>query len=94
MQTCLVCNEEITNPICSNCLEQELMYWARDRDKNLINKIRNLKKDLDTYETTDATCIRCGNEINICSHCFLTEVMELIKDENLKSLFKKSFISF
>ncbi|MDD5650120.1 MAG: hypothetical protein PHF86_06860 [Candidatus Nanoarchaeia archaeon] len=94
MQTCMVCNEEITNPICNGCLEYELMYWARDRDKNLISKIKKLKKEFNVYETTDATCIRCGSKINICSHCFLIEVMDLIKDEDLKSLFKKSFISF
>ncbi|MBU0929628.1 MAG: hypothetical protein KJ623_00990 [Nanoarchaeota archaeon] len=94
MQTCLVCNDEITNPICINCLEQELIYWFVDYDPKLVSRIRVLKRAFDMYEDTEANCIKCGNNINVCSHCFLTEVMNLIKDENLKSLFKKSFISF
>ena len=94
MQICPICNEAISNPICIDCLEQELLYWARDRDKNLVREIRRLRNSLDVFDMGEEKCIRCGTEMNICSHCFLTEVYKLIKDEELKTLFRKSFISF
>ena len=94
MQVCQICNEAITNPICIDCLEQEALYWARDRDTKLIRQIKNLKKSFDVFDLNTEKCIRCGNEMRVCSHCFLTEIAKLIKDENLRTLFKKSFISF
>jgi len=92
MQLCL--NEKITNPICINCLEQELISWARDRDYTLVRKIKLLKKEFDVFEKTSTKCLRCGNKMSTCSSSFLLEAMELIKDDKLKYLFKKSFISF
>jgi len=94
MQLCPICNEAISNPICINCLEQELLNWARDQDKKLVTGIRKLRNSLDVFDLGEERCIKCNAEMNICSHCFLTEVPKIIRDENLKNIFRKSFISF
>lgn len=90
---CVVCDEAITNPICPNCLEKEMQYWILERDPFLADSFRNSGKlETETYNE-ETTCVICGNNMNMCAHCFCKDVLEWLTEKNteLGREFEKHF---
>ena len=90
-QMCLVCEEDITNPICPDCIEKEICAWLSERDPELIPSVKSKGNDALTRWVTN--CIICGKNMGICGHCFSKEVLEVINNRNDKHL-TNDFISF
>jgi len=79
---CVVCDEAITNPICQECIGKEIQYWVFDRDPSLTWLFEN-KGNFRTESYEEGTiCIFCGRKMNMCAHCFCSDILELIKDKN------------
>ncbi len=76
---CIDCTEIISNPICSDCLGQQMKQVLSEIDPALADKI------LTNNFAGDTHCIQCGNEMGLCAHCFSKDVYEQIKDLNEKA---------
>lgn len=76
---CTICDDAVTNPICVECLCEEIEEWLRETKPKLM---REVKKVASFYKemTPISTCILCGKQMSVCRHCFTKEVHEIIKE--------------
>lgn len=89
MTPCGVCNEEITNPICTNCLQTEITHWMEDFKAGNSEAVKNIK-DLFTHFSTGVNCIICAKELNVCAHCYCKEAKKHVY-EDYKEKFIRAF---
>ncbi len=73
---CVECDEVITNPLCSECLAENMRLVVEEHDPFLAEKIQGIAIEGDT------TCIRCGNRMALCAHCFSMETYEFLQEQN------------
>ena len=73
--TCVECNEAITNPICPDCLAVRMQIMVGEYDQEVAGKIKGFDMDGDT------TCILCGKNMGLCAHCFSKDIHEFLKEK-------------
>lgn len=73
---CIECSEVITNPLCSECLAEEMQAMIAEYDPGMANAIVGFPVDGDT------TCISCGNSMGLCAYCFSKDVYLFLEEEN------------
>jgi|SRR3989344_5155786 len=88
---CVLCGEVITNPICINCLEKEIEYWLMDKKPRTISMIRYSTKNFNSYAHDVTNCVICGNNMNVCPHCYVKEISSMIKSNRLMKEFLVQF---
>ncbi|PIN80737.1 hypothetical protein COV11_03430 [Candidatus Woesearchaeota archaeon CG10_big_fil_rev_8_21_14_0_10_30_7] len=81
MTQCDVCNEAITNPICTDCLQTEVTHWMEDFNAGNVEEVKSLKK-LFAHFKSGVNCIICKNELNVCAHCYCKEAKRYVNPEN------------
>jgi hypothetical protein len=90
-KACVVCNEAITNPICMHCLEEEMTSWFAVFDSSHIKEMKESSKILPSYGVTDVNCIRCGNTMDVCPHCYSKDVLMGLNNKMLADTFVETF---
>jgi hypothetical protein len=82
-EKCVICDEAITNPICPECLERQVMYWIAESNKpSLVPILRGVGASVKAFTHENTTCIVCNENMNVCPHCYCSEVyMWLIDNE-------------
>lgn len=90
-EACVLCGEVITNPICIDCLKREMYYWFMDKNKNMVNLIRDMTRSFKEYTHDVTRCIICGKNMNVCAHCYVKEVSDLIKNKETREEFLLQF---
>lgn len=88
---CLLCGDAITNPICFTCLEDEVEEWLSGRMPRLVPKLKKTGEAFRSYTHPGTSCILCGNNMNVCTHCYCYEVNKLF--DNYPRL-REEFIEF
>lgn len=96
---CPDCGEVITNPICEECLLEEINSWLGYSGKkltidlNIFHDTNNYFNDLIADSKEHTKCIICGKPIIHCNFCTLTLFKEQIKmqDLNLLDSFRDHF---
>lgn len=78
---CAVCGEAITNPICPECLQNEIEQWIDGFKPSAAKRIKGYSWGFDTYRHDTVKCVVCGNNMSICAHCFCKDVFELVEKE-------------
>lgn len=82
---CEECNEAITNPVCPDCLEKEVIAWLRERQReDLILKINDrmsLLKKQSRESECKVKCIICKTDFGICSHCTSRQLLKVFQRE-------------
>ena len=76
--SCLVCNEAITNPICSDCVGKEIEQWLSEKRPSLVEKFRDMGNINLDYAST--LCIVCGSNMNVCAHCYCEDIRYWLRD--------------
>ena len=74
---CLLCGDVITNPICYTCLEGEIEEWLSNKMPKLVPKLKKTGKTFSSYTHRGTTCILCGSNMNVCTHCYCYEVHKM-----------------
>lgn len=83
MGLCAVCNESITNPICTRCMAKSLEAWLMQNNPGLIDLLKsrlNIFDGLEDEYTADVNCIKCNRPMNICIYCSVDEIYEWLKE--------------
>ncbi|MBW2971229.1 hypothetical protein KY320_03655 [Candidatus Woesearchaeota archaeon] len=80
---CTVCQQAITNPICPECWERQLLQWALVEDISLMPLIEQISK-LPSLGNEITTCILCGSKMHVCTFCMAEEFLEFLKLERPK----------
>lgn len=84
MNTCSICDEPITNPICPKCIAKSLRVWLMQNNPDLIEVVDdklNMFMGLNSLDS-DMHCIKCGGEMSICMYCFTETIYDDIKESN------------
>lgn len=82
---CVECDEIITNPLCPQCLVQEMVVQIGEQDSCLAHTIYGFDISGDT------TCISCHKPMGICVYCCSKDVYEYLREKN--QLLAKEFLS-
>lgn len=95
---CLVCKESIYNPLCQQCLNQQLEVWLTsypDLSEKLKPKIKKFI-DLAHNETEESlTCISCKDKkVTICPYCFTEFVLSQLKKLKANKQIIREFLKF
>ena len=79
-KVCMSCGEGISHPVCPQCLEREMIAWARVEAPFMVELIENM---IDSTPLTGEhnSCIFCGESFNVCSYCSAKEVLQFLKAE-------------
>lgn len=65
------CEEAAIDPLCPECLGQEVKEWLNER-------IPSLKKEFDWPKiSTGLKCWRCGNDEGVCAEKYLSDAYGL-----------------
>ena len=77
----------ITNPVCPECLTQQMRQMVGEYDMKLASKINSINIEGDTL------CISCGEKTGLCAHCFCKDIYFFLKenDKNLAAEFMARF---
>ena len=79
--SCEVCRDVITQPVCPECLEKEMVEWLiykKGKNIELINFIKKTTKSFEAYGYIDTKCIICGEKMRVCAHCYCKEIFDYI----------------
>ena len=90
-EECLLCGDVIANPICFRCLEGDVEEWLGDRLPKLVPRLKKTGDVFRSYAHSGTRCILCGDNMNVCTHCYCYEVNKLF--ENYPRL-AEEFIEF
>jgi len=82
---CIECREGITNPICPDCLADSIKAWLRDKVPSLADELVTPRFE------TGVKCIKCGNKMGICAHCYVNDVYDYFW--NLTPMLATDFIN-
>ncbi|MBI2128650.1 hypothetical protein HYU07_00275 [Candidatus Woesearchaeota archaeon] len=77
---CILCSEQITQPVCFNCLAKEMACWLDERNKALVPLLISRSNIFKVYNHKAARCIICGGNMNVCAHCFSREIHEWLSE--------------
>jgi len=81
-QKCVICDEAITNPICPECLERQIMYWVAEKKPSLVPILRGIGSSIKAYTHDNTSCVICGHNMNVCPHCYCSDIyLWLVENE-------------
>ncbi len=76
--TCIACQEAVTNPICQECLEKEIEFWLKRHKPRLISELRRKTREfiVMTDYSSNINCIFCKKNFNACAYCYTEFIQE------------------
>ncbi len=93
--SCRVCNESISDPICRDCYIKQIRILLNDLPIHLQDKeiILNMIKNEFLVETlNDTECILCKQkDVILCRYCFSKILVNILKEMNFTEDLIESF---
>ena len=78
--TCPVCMDVIDNPICPECIQEEIEQWLSNKSPRYMDNLRKSITHFDNKDVNGPKCIKCGKQVEICPYCFMKELNNIIKE--------------
>lgn len=95
---CDSCSQAVSNPLCPNCLAQEIEAWLTlypDLKKRLLPKMRHYLNNIDGDIFDSTICIKCNNNrASVCPYCFTDFVLIQLKKLEANKIVLKEFFEF
>lgn len=95
---CLVCKDAIYNPLCQNCLAEQIKVWLTsysDLDKKLMPKLKQFLRDVHNETDEGITCAVCKNKkAVVCPYCFTEFVLGQLKKLQVNKQIMREFLIF
>ena len=87
-----MCDEAVTNPICTDCLKEQMKTWLGETEPGLIAEVEEITKWFNYLEPI-SRCALCGREMKVCRHCFTKEIFTVIQHQHpeLEETFLQQF---
>lgn len=81
-ETCQLCLQEITNPICASCYLKHARHWLRDfglTEGQADIAIKKIKEKLPEETLNEHECIICRNgKLSVCMYCAFLKTSPII----------------
>jgi len=73
-ESCVMCGEAITNPLCLACIQKEIEQWIAAKRASLVPLVRAMSEPFYSYGQQGISCIKCRNNMTVCGHCYAKEM--------------------
>ena len=74
--SCVECNQIITNPICAECLADRMRIMIHEYNPKLAREIVGCNISGDTH------CLFCGKGMALCAYCFSRGIYDFLEEKN------------
>jgi hypothetical protein len=96
-ETCEVCMQPITNPICVGCYIKQIEAWLKDIHMTAIPRsviISQIKKNMVFDSLNEEECVICRKDsVSICSYCFFKQVSIILHKMEVRAEFVDVFLA-
>ena len=75
---CVACEEEITNPLCPQCLHEEMRQWLLEQGED---RRAATVGSFPVPGNGETTCIKCHAPMAICTYCCTRDALPLVRDD-------------
>ncbi len=82
METCSLCEYEITDPRCMSCLKNNALEFLRNRP-HLNKEVETAIEKFEKVESNGTRCISCSNKVKVCDYCFYSFIQKRLKEKNI-----------
>jgi hypothetical protein len=94
---CPACSEPITNPVCHDCLGNQIGEWLRfypNVRKKMIVKIKDYVRQVNNEANTALNCVSCNSKkAALCPYCFTEAVYHLLKKSKIDKMIIMDYLS-
>ena len=95
MGECVLCKEQITNPLSPQRLTEEMTTWLGETRPDLIKEFtEETNSFLDKEVRCKDSCIINGKRMNICAYCFTKHAFHWLDEKNITPESMKEYITF
>ena len=95
---CLVCQEAIYNPLCQNCLAEQVEVWLAsypDLSAKLKPALKTFIKEVHNEGIEGINCVSCGSKkASVCPYCFTEFVIGQLKKLEVNKQVLREFLLF
>jgi hypothetical protein len=98
------CGDSITNPVCHECLKEQMFAYLADKTLNggmtkrdyarIKAAIAKLNNRLWSYRDTGVDCIKCSGSLAICPFCYVRHVKTILASCDFSSSYFSFFFNF
>lgn len=94
---CLQCSEPITNPVCHDCLGNQISEWLKfypDVRKKMISKLKNYVKEVNNSAVGAVNCVSCNKQkAALCPYCFTEAIYHLLRKSKIDKMIVMDYLS-
>ncbi len=95
MGACVLCKEQITNPLSPQRLSEGITTWLADSTPELINEFQEeVRSLLDKNVSSNDYCIITGESMDMCVYCFSEHVFHWLEDQQLIAPLMDEYVTF
>jgi len=59
-----------------------MKYWLMERNPDMVDDVKRATEIFKSFTHPASKCIICGENMNICSYCYIQEVLETLKEKD------------
>ena len=94
---CMQCIQPITNPICHECLCNQIASWLDlypNIKKKMMPRIRSYVKEVSNNTVESVNCIICQNKkAALCPYCFTEGIFNMLSKCKIDRMIIMDFLS-
>jgi hypothetical protein len=92
MQECVLCEEYITNPLCPECVGEQIKTWLAETKPDLVSLLDIETRKMSQHVFDENHCISCKKDMDVCTYCYTEHILDWLEDklpkENLSQFVK------
>lgn len=94
MGACVVCKEQITNPLSPERLAEQMKTWLMESKPELINGLDKKTDELLPCSHEDDFCIVTGKRMSICPYCYTEHIFNWLRSIKLEAKLMTEFLTY
>ena len=79
MQECVLCREHITNPLCPECIGEQVKSWLFEVRSDLVSGLDIETSKLSLGLFNNNACISCKKHMDVCTYCYTEHIFEWLE---------------
>ena len=74
MGACVLCEQQITNPLSPERLAEQMKVWLYESKPDLVKDFEDKSREILTHDSGDDFCIVTGKRMCLCAYCFTEHI--------------------
>ena len=96
MGACVICEEQITNPLSPQRIEEQISTWLQESRPQMLESFYEASDEIIPMKSNgEDFCIVNGNRMNVCAYCYTEHILKwLLSTKPDWSTMKEYFTHF